>query len=106
MFKDTRSNARKDVHTVHGGSKDIGNDETEQLRHRRVLGLERVDGREHGGERRKTNAEEDRPERQHWQGRVVLRGNDLHRRHTKGQTFLPLDEEEKYTPPRRRPRHS
>lgn len=82
--------------TSHGSTHNVGNDETEQLRYRRVLGLECVDrtqnlrrgirsktaagtGFAYGGEGAQADTKEDHPEREYGGRRVILRRDNLWR---------------------------
>ena len=57
---------------MHGRTQHIGDDQAEKLRDGGSLGFEGVDGRENRRERGQADAQEDRPEREHHEVRVIL----------------------------------
>lgn len=62
---------------MHASTKDIGNDQTKQLRDGGVLRLERVDRSQNRRKGAQTDAQEDRPERANRKVRVVVCGQNL-----------------------------
>ena len=62
---------------MHGRPQHIRNDQAEKLGDARILGLERVDCCQDGGEGRKANTEEHRSERPYRIVRFILSGDDL-----------------------------